>query len=139
MICYMKQDDGKLSLDEFQAFFSDGTLNEEELEKLFHSIDSDNTSDEGYTQGMNNAEDRTTFLQNLPIDDGPFTASELARTKSTVREGKSAGPDGIPPEVLKYCDLDDLILDFCNLALLHNMQPDIWSLSNIIPVPSTLT
>ncbi|KAL1256802.1 hypothetical protein QQF64_012347, partial [Cirrhinus molitorella] len=37
-------DDGKLSLDEFQAFFSDGTLNEEELEKLFHTIDSDNTS-----------------------------------------------------------------------------------------------
>ncbi|XP_015226627.1 PREDICTED: N-terminal EF-hand calcium-binding protein 2 isoform X2 [Cyprinodon variegatus] len=39
-----KDDDGKLSLDEFQAFFSDGTLNEEELEKLFHTIDSDNTS-----------------------------------------------------------------------------------------------
>uniref|UniRef100_H2S9Z7 N-terminal EF-hand calcium binding protein 2 n=1 Tax=Takifugu rubripes TaxID=31033 RepID=H2S9Z7_TAKRU len=37
-------DDGKLSLEEFQAFFSDGTLNEEELEKLFHIIDSDNTS-----------------------------------------------------------------------------------------------
>ncbi|CAB1432189.1 unnamed protein product [Pleuronectes platessa] len=40
-------DDGKLSLDEFQAFFSDGTLNEEELEKLFHTIDSDNTSPSG--------------------------------------------------------------------------------------------
>ncbi|XP_027141038.1 N-terminal EF-hand calcium-binding protein 2 isoform X2 [Larimichthys crocea] len=39
-----KDDDGKLSLDEFQAFFSDGTLNEDELEKLFHTIDSDNTS-----------------------------------------------------------------------------------------------
>ncbi|XP_059362453.1 N-terminal EF-hand calcium-binding protein 2-like isoform X1 [Carassius carassius] len=39
-----KDDDGKLSLDEFQAFFSDGTLNEEELEKLFHTIDSDKTS-----------------------------------------------------------------------------------------------
>uniref|UniRef100_A0AAQ4PRH9 N-terminal EF-hand calcium binding protein 2 n=1 Tax=Gasterosteus aculeatus aculeatus TaxID=481459 RepID=A0AAQ4PRH9_GASAC len=38
-----KDDDGKLSLDEFQAFFSNGTLNEEELEKLFHTIDSDNT------------------------------------------------------------------------------------------------
>ncbi|XP_048814506.1 N-terminal EF-hand calcium-binding protein 2 isoform X1 [Lagopus muta] len=38
-----KNDDGKLSLEEFQAFFSDGTLNEEELEKLFHTIDSDNT------------------------------------------------------------------------------------------------
>ncbi|XP_031977469.1 N-terminal EF-hand calcium-binding protein 2 isoform X2 [Corvus moneduloides] len=39
-----KNDDGKLSLEEFQAFFSDGTLNEEELEKLFHAIDSDNTN-----------------------------------------------------------------------------------------------
>ncbi|XP_063293692.1 N-terminal EF-hand calcium-binding protein 2 [Pelobates fuscus] len=39
-----KNDDGKLSLDEFQTFFSDGTLNEEELEKLFHTIDSDNTN-----------------------------------------------------------------------------------------------
>ncbi|KAM6058063.1 N-terminal EF-hand calcium-binding protein 2 [Chlamydotis macqueenii] len=39
-----KNDDGKLSLEEFQAFFSDGTLNEEELEKLFHTIDSDNTN-----------------------------------------------------------------------------------------------
>ncbi|KAM8946129.1 N-terminal EF-hand calcium-binding protein 2 [Pelodytes ibericus] len=39
-----KNDDGKLSLDEFQTFFSDGTLNEEELERLFHTIDSDNTN-----------------------------------------------------------------------------------------------
>ncbi|XP_068115574.1 N-terminal EF-hand calcium-binding protein 2 isoform X2 [Hyperolius riggenbachi] len=39
-----KNDDGKLSLEEFQTFFSDGTLNEEELEKLFHTIDSDNTN-----------------------------------------------------------------------------------------------
>ncbi|XP_062465190.1 N-terminal EF-hand calcium-binding protein 2 isoform X1 [Pezoporus occidentalis] len=39
-----KNDDGKLSMEEFQAFFSDGTLNEEELEKLFHTIDSDNTN-----------------------------------------------------------------------------------------------
>ena len=69
------------------------------------------------------------FLQGLNIVDGPFTASELARAKSTVREGKSAGPDGIPPEVLKNCDLDDLILEFCNVALLHNKQPEKWSLS----------
>ncbi|XP_067853714.1 N-terminal EF-hand calcium-binding protein 2 [Heptranchias perlo] len=39
-----KNDDGKLSLDEFRAFFSDGILNEEELENLFHTIDSDNTN-----------------------------------------------------------------------------------------------
>ncbi|XP_072925673.1 N-terminal EF-hand calcium-binding protein 2 isoform X2 [Hemitrygon akajei] len=39
-----KNDDGKLSLDEFRAFFSDGTLNEEELENLFHTIDLDKTN-----------------------------------------------------------------------------------------------
>lgn len=43
---FFPADDGKLSLEEFQAFFSDGTLNEEELEKLFHIIDSDNTRSE---------------------------------------------------------------------------------------------
>ena len=76
-------------------------------------------------------------LQNLNINDGPFTLSELARAKTTVRVGKSAGPDGIPPEVLKNCDLDDVILEFCNLALLHNRLPDMWSLSNIVPMPKS--
>ena len=80
-------------------------------------------------------EDVPSVLQDLGIEDGPFTAGELARAKATVKEGKSAGPDGIPPEVLKNCDLDDIILDFCNQALLNNRQPDMWSLSNIIPVP----
>lgn len=30
-----------------------------------------------------------------------------------------------------------IILEFCNLALMENSQPDIWSLSNIIPVPKS--
>ena len=80
-------------------------------------------------------EDVPAIFQGLVIDDGPFTTSELANGKSTVKKGKSAGPDGIPPEVLKNCDLNDLILEFCNLALMDNKQPEIWSLSNIIPVP----
>ncbi|KAJ8406480.1 hypothetical protein AAFF_G00300540 [Aldrovandia affinis] len=75
---------------------------------------------------------RTKEGQNLNIDDGPFTTSEFARAKTTLREGKSAGPDGIPPEVLKNCGLNNIILQFCNLALLSNKQPDMWSLSNII-------
>ena len=41
------------------------------------------------------------FLQNLNINDGPFTVSEFARAKNTLREGKSAGRDGILPEVIK--------------------------------------
>lgn len=36
-------DDGKLSLEEFQLFFADGVLNEQELESLFHTIDADST------------------------------------------------------------------------------------------------
>ncbi|KAJ8391934.1 hypothetical protein AAFF_G00084050 [Aldrovandia affinis] len=75
-------------------------------------------------------------LTSLEIDDGPFTAMEFATVKSTLKEGKSAGPDGIPPEVPKNCDLDDIILEICNQALIENIKPDIWSLSNIIPCPS---
>ena len=82
-------------------------------------------------------EDIPPFLRNLDIDDGPFTVSELARAKATVREGKSAGPDGIPPEVVKKCKMDNIILQFCNLALMNNKKPDMWSLSNIIPVPKS--
>ncbi|CAJ1087327.1 PREDICTED: ubiquitin carboxyl-terminal hydrolase CYLD-like [Xyrichtys novacula] len=61
-----------------------------------------------------------------------FKTSTLKMVPSH-RVGKSAGPDGIPPEVLKNCDLNNIILEFCNLALLHN--PDMWSLSNIVRVP----
>ena len=74
-------------------------------------------------------------LRDLKIDNGPFTISELAAVKSTMKQGKSAGPDGIPPEVLKNCNLDDIILEICNLALMANIKPDMWSPSNIIPVP----
>ncbi|KAJ3609723.1 hypothetical protein NHX12_024234 [Muraenolepis orangiensis] len=36
-------DDGKLSFDEFKAYFSDGVLTPEELKELFHTIDTHNT------------------------------------------------------------------------------------------------
>ena len=49
--------------------------------------------------------------------------SEFAKAKGKLREGKSAGPDDIPPEVIKNCGLDNTILEFCNLALLENKLP----------------
>lgn len=61
------------------------------------------------------------MLQNLNINDGRFMASEFARAKNTLKEGKSAGLHGIPPD-----DKKD--------SLLCNKLPDMWSLSNIIPV-----
>ncbi|CAL8371891.1 unnamed protein product [Boreogadus saida] len=39
----LSPDDGKLSLDEFRAYFSDGVLTAEELRVLFHTIDTHNT------------------------------------------------------------------------------------------------
>ena len=50
-------------------------------------------------------------------------------------EGKAAGPDNIPPEVIKRCDLDDIILSYANKLLMDGEKPDQWSLSNIIPIP----
>ncbi|KAM4705355.1 N-terminal EF-hand calcium-binding protein 1 [Rhinophrynus dorsalis] len=38
-----KNDDGKLSFDEFKAYFSDGILSAEELSELFHTIDTHKT------------------------------------------------------------------------------------------------
>ncbi|XP_008106613.1 N-terminal EF-hand calcium-binding protein 1 isoform X2 [Anolis carolinensis] len=38
-----KNDDGKLSFDEFKAYFADGILHREELHELFHTIDAHNT------------------------------------------------------------------------------------------------
>ncbi|XP_043544515.1 N-terminal EF-hand calcium-binding protein 1-like [Chiloscyllium plagiosum] len=38
-----KNDDGKLSFDEFKAYFTDGVLNSEEMHELFRTIDSNNT------------------------------------------------------------------------------------------------
>ncbi|XP_068118787.1 N-terminal EF-hand calcium-binding protein 3 isoform X2 [Hyperolius riggenbachi] len=39
-----KNDDGKLSFEEFQTYFSDGVLNQEELQKMFIRIDNQKTN-----------------------------------------------------------------------------------------------
>ena len=54
-----------------------------------------------------------------------------------MKTGKAAGPDGIPPEVYKSCDFDEICLQFCNKALVENDKPDLWSFMNIIPVPKS--
>ena len=38
--------------------------------------------------------------------------------------GSNVGPDGIPPEVFKCCDFDDMIcLNFCNKVLMQCVKP----------------
>lgn len=39
----LSSDDGKLSFEEFKAYFSDGVLTVDELQELFHTIDTHNT------------------------------------------------------------------------------------------------
>lgn len=74
-------------------------------------------------------EEIPTVFSDLNIDDGPFTAQECTRVKASLKQGKSSGPDSIPPEVLKNCELGDIILKICNLALTKNNKPEKWSLS----------
>ena len=76
-------------------------------------------------------------FSNLNIPDGPFTVAEYQQVKSSLERGKGAGPDEIPPEVFKYCDVDDMVLAFCNRALLDGDKPDQWSHSNIVPIPKS--
>ena len=55
---------------------------------------------------------------------GPFDQDEYEKAKKSLVEGKSCGVDNIPPEVLKRCGLDDIILGFCNDVLLNrNAKP----------------
>ena len=62
---------------------------------------------------------------------------EYVRVKSSLVDGKACGEDGIKPEILKHCYLDDIILEFCNTPLVDQDVPRQWSMLNIIPIPKT--
>ena len=59
-------------------------------------------------------EETQTVLPNMDINTEPFTMEEYSKVKGKLQVGKAPGHDGIPPEVYKYCDIDDLILEFAN-------------------------
>ncbi len=71
--------------------------------------------------------------QDINID--PFTKEELEEARKKIKEGKAFGEDGVAPEVIKRVDLDDIILEFCNKALVDGDIPDQWKHLNIVPVP----
>lgn len=82
-------------------------------------------------------EEIPSVYEDLEINDEPFTLDEFRKVKSSLQLGKAAGPDDIPPEVIKSCDFDEICLKFCNKALMENNKPDLWSLMKITPVPKT--
>ena len=48
---------------------------------------------------------------------------------------KAAGPDVVPREVLKYCDLKETVLQYANKLLMTLDRPNQWSESNLVPIP----
>ena len=75
-------------------------------------------------------------IRNANIKSGPFSIEEYTVVKKSLTLGKAAGPDGIPPDVFKLCNLDDLTLSFAN-GLFQDSKPDQWSTGNLIPIPKT--
>ena len=74
------------------------------------------------------------ILRSLGISDQPFTQEEYEVVKKSLVEGKQSGPDEIPPEVWKRCELDDILLGYAN-KLLEGEKPDQWSENNLLPIP----
>ena len=52
---------------------------------------------------------------------------------------KSPGPDGISPDVLKRCDLDNIVLSYANNLIENGLKPEQWSTVDIIPLPKKVT
>ena len=77
------------------------------------------------------------IFHNLQYKTGAFDMEEYRKVKKHLVEGKSAGPDGIPPEVLKRCDFDGIIVEFANDLLLHLNKPEQWSQGDIVPIPKS--
>ena len=50
-----------------------------------------------------------TVFEDLDINDELLTIEEVEKATSIFVEGKASRPDGIPPEVLKRCNLNEII------------------------------
>ena len=76
-----------------------------------------------------------TIFEDLQIETGPFTKKKYLVVKKYLRLGKVSGEDGIPNELLKCCNIDDIVLEYANSLLLDGHKPQQWSDLNILPLP----
>ena len=72
------------------------------------------------------------FFSNLDINDVPFTLAEYVKVKRSLKQEKSSGPDGIPLQLLKNCDLDIIQTALRMVRLKLTLTFDIALLSNVV-------
>ena len=82
----------------------------------------------------NEDEEIPPILSNLNIMEDPFDEGECTNIRKSLVEGKSCGEDGITTEILKRCNLNNVVLDICNRDLIDGDKPKQWSILNIIPI-----
>ena len=73
----------------------------------------------------------------LQISTENFTTDEYVAVKNNLIDGKAAGPDGISPEILKYCNFDSIILSYANDLFMNGKMPNQWSTCHIIHIPKS--
>ena len=76
-----------------------------------------------------------TIFEDLQIKTGPSTKKEYLAVKKYLMLGRVSGEDGIPNELLKYCNIDDIVLEYANSLLLDGHKPQQWSDINILLLP----
>ena len=67
-------------------------------------------------------EPETIFEGTLDIDTEVFTKEYIA-VRNKLIDTKYVGPDGIAPEVIKYCNFYDIILEHANRVLIDGKKP----------------
>uniref|UniRef100_A0A5F8HC87 N-terminal EF-hand calcium binding protein 1 n=1 Tax=Monodelphis domestica TaxID=13616 RepID=A0A5F8HC87_MONDO len=87
-----KNDDGKLSFEEFKAYFADGVLSGEELRELFHTIDTHNTNNldteelcEYFSQHLGEYENVLAALEDLNLS----ILKAMSKTKKDYQEASN--------------------------------------------------
>ena len=67
----------------------------------------------------------------------PFSTMEVENALRTTKPGKSCGPDGVHPLVLKECApfIAEPLTRLFNMVMVQGKLPDDWRIVRITPVP----
>ena len=76
-----------------------------------------------------------TIFEDLQIETEPFTKGEYLTVKKCLKLSKVSGEDGIQKKLLKYCNINDIVLEYANSLLLDGHKLQQWSDTNILPLP----